>query len=293
MNSMEMITKFSTFMKRRSYSKCTIKTYTSNIKKFCEWLDVQINEVTSEVVYEYLGYLHNRRLSPKSINCILTGLHKFYDFLYYEIKIDLVNPVKPEYRQREPKPLPRFLRDEEIDILVDSIKNKRDRAMCMLMLRCGLRVGEVAKLTLRAIDFEHRRIFVINGKGPKDRIVYFSNDTYEAIQDYLKVRPSTRVKRLFLVERGLYKGKSLSLRGIQKRMENYAKETGIKVSCHRLRHTMATQLLNADAMLVSVQELLGHNNIKSTQRYCKVSNTKVRRDYFKAIELVMKRNSTV
>lgn len=293
MNSMEMITKFSTFMKRRSYSKCTIKTYTSNIKKFCEWLDVQINEVTSEVVYEYLGYLHNRRLSPKSINCILTGLRKFYDFLYYEKKIDLVNPVKPEYRQREPKPLPRFLRDEEIDILVDSIKNKRDRAMCMLMLRCGLRVGEVAKLTLRAIDFEHRRIFVINGKGPKDRIVYFSNDTYEAIQDYLKVRPSTRVKRLFLVERGLYKGKPLSLRGIQKRMENYAKETGIKVSCHRLRHTMATQLLNADAMLVSVQELLGHNNITSTQRYCKVSNTKVRRDYFKAIELVMKRNSTV
>ena len=76
-------------------------------------------------------------------------------------------------------------------------------------------------------------------------------------------------------------------------MENYAKETGIKVSSHRLRHTMATQLLNADAMLVSVQELLGHNNITSTQRYCKVSNTKVRRDYFKAIELVMKRNSTV
>jgi len=293
MDFIEMITKFSTFMKRRSYSKCTIKTYTCNIKRFCEWLDVQINKVTSEVVYEYLGYLHNRRLSPKSINCILTGLHKFYDFLYYEIKIDLVNPVKPEYRQREPKPLPRFLRDEEIDILVDSIKNKRDRAMCMLMLRCGLRVGEVAKLTVRAIDFEHKRIFVINGKGPKDRIVYFSNDTYEAIQDYLKVRPSTRVKRLFLVERGLYKGKPLSLRGIQKRMENYAKETGIKVSCHRLRHTMATQLLNADAMLVSVQELLGHNNITSTQRYCKVSNIKVRRDYFKAIELVMKRNSTV
>ncbi len=293
MDSMEMITKFSTFMKRRSYSKYTIKSYTHNIKQFYIWLDIQIDKVISENVYEYLGYLHNRRLSPKSINCILTGLHKFYDFLYYEKKIDLVNPVKPEYRQREPKPLPRFLRDEEIDILVDSIKNKRDRAMCMLMLRCGLRVGEVAKLTLRAIDFEHRRIFVINGKGPKDRIVYFSNDTYEAIQDYLKVRPSTRVKRLFLVERGLYKGKPLSLRGIQKRMENYAKETGIKVSCHRLRHTMATQLLNADAMLVSVQELLGHNNITSTQRYCKVSNTKVRRDYFKAIELVMIRNSTV
>jgi site-specific recombinase XerD len=290
MDYMEMIMKFSTFMKRRSYSICTIKTYTSNIKNLCKWLEVQIDKVTPEVVYEYLGYVHNRRLNPKSINCILTGLRKFYDFLYYEEKIKVINPVKPEYRQREPKPLPRFLRDEEIDILIDFIKSKRDRAMCMLMLRCGLRVGEVAQLTLRAIDFERRRILVFNGKGPKDRIVYFSNDTYEAIQDYLKVRPSTRVKRLFLVERGLYRGKPISLRGIQKRLEGYAKKTGLTVSCHRLRHTMATQLLNADAMLVSVQELLGHNNIMSTQRYCKVSNEKVRRDYFKAMELVMQKS---
>jgi site-specific recombinase XerD len=290
MDSMEMILKFSTFMKRRSYSRCTIKTYTSNIKNFCEWLDVRIDKVTSEVVYEYLGFVHNRRLNPKSINCILTGLRKFYDFLYYEEKIKIINPVKPEYRQREPKPLPRFLRDKEIEILIDSIKSKRDRAMCMLMLRCGLRAGEVAKLTLRAIDFERRRIFVLNGKGPKDRIVYFSDDTYKAIKDYLKVRPSTCVKRLFLVEKGLYKGKPISLRGIQKRIEYYAKKAGLPATCHRLRHTMATQLLNADAMLVSVQELLGHNNIISTQRYCKVSNEKVRRDYFKAMALVMMKN---
>ena len=291
MDSMEMITKFSTFMKRRSYSKYTIKSYTNNIKRFFSWLDFQIDTVTSEDVYEYLGYLHNRRLKAKSINSILNSLRKFYDFLYYEEKIKILNPVKPEYRQREPKPIPRFLKDEEIDMLIASIKSRRDRAMCMLMLRCGLRVGEVAKLTLRNIDFECRRIFVLNGKGPKDRIVYFSNDTYKAIQDYLKVRPSTRVQRLFLVEKGLYKGQPISLRGIQKRIEYYAKKTGLVVSCHRLRHTMATQLLNADAMLASVQELLGHNNIVSTQRYCKVSNEKVRRDYFKAMALVMMKNA--
>ncbi len=185
------------------------------------------------------------------------------------------------------------MRDEEIEILIDSIKCKRDRAMCMLMLRCGLRVGEVAKLTLRAIDFEHRRIVVLNGKGPKDRIVYFSDDTYEAIQDYLKIRPSTRVQKLFLVEKGIHKGKPLSIRGIQHRFKYYARKTGVNLTCHRLRHTMATQLLNADAMLVSVQELLGHNNIVSTQRYCKVSNETVRRDYFKAMALVMKRNANV
>jgi site-specific recombinase XerD len=256
-------------------------------------VDIQLDKVISKDVYEYLGYLHNRRINPKSINCYLKALSKFYDFLYYEEKIKILNPVKPDYRQREPKPIPRFLRDEEIEILIESIKSKRDRAMFMLMLRCGLRVGEVANITLRAIDFEHRRIFVFNGKGPKDRIVYFSDDTHEAIKNYLKVRPSTRVRRLFLVEKGLYKGKPISLRGIQKRIEYYAKKIELTVSCHRLRHTMATQLLNADAMLVSVQELLGHNNIISTQRYCKVSNEKVRRDYFKAMELVMKRNANI
>jgi site-specific recombinase XerD len=291
MNSMEMIMKFSTFMKRRSYSTCTIKTYASNIKNFCKWLDVRIDKVTSDIVYEYLGYVHNRRLSPKSINCILTGLRKFYDFLYYEEKIQIINPVKLEYRQREPKPLPRFLKGEEIEILIESINSKRDKAMCLLMLRCGLRVGEVANLSLRVIDFEKRKILILNGKGPKDRIVYLSNDTYTAIQDYLKVRPSTRVQKLFLVERGIHKGKSISIRGIQHRFKYYARKTGVNLTCHRLRHTMATQLLNADAMLASVQELLGHNNIVSTQRYCKVSNEKVRKDYFKAIELVMKRNA--
>jgi site-specific recombinase XerD len=121
-------------------------------------------------------------------------------------------------------------------------------------------------------------------------IVYFSNDTYEAVKDYLKIRPSTRVKRLFLVEKGLHKGKPLSIRGIQHRFKYYARKTGVNLTCHRLRHTMATQLLNADAMLVSVQELLGHNSIISTQRYCKVSNEKVRRDYCKALELVMRQS---
>ena len=79
------------------------------------------------------------------------------------------------------------------------------------------------------------------------------------------------------------------MRGIQKRMEFYAKQTGIKASCHRLRHTMATQLLNAEAEIETIQDLLGHNWITTTQRYCKVSNLKVQRDYFKAMRRVQQR----
>ena len=94
---------------------------------------------------------------------------------------------------------------------------------------------------------------------------------------------------MFVVEKGLCRGKSLSVRGIQKRIEHYARKAKIRVSCHQLRHTMATQMLNADAALVTIQDLLGHNWIMTTQRYCKVSNVKVQRDYHQAMERIVSR----
>ena len=94
---------------------------------------------------------------------------------------------------------------------------------------------------------------------------------------------------MFLVQKGSLRGKPISVRGIQKRIEYYAKKTQIQVSCHQLRHTMATQLLNADADLVTIQDLLGHSKITTTQRYCRVSNLKVQRDYYKAINVVLQR----
>ena len=83
--------------------------------------------------------------------------------------------------------------------------------------------------------------------------------------------------------------KPISVRGIQKRIEYYAQKSSVDVSCHRLRHTMATQLLNADADLVTIQDLLGHSQITTTQRYCRVANVKVQRDYYKAMEGVLQR----
>jgi site-specific recombinase XerD len=85
------------------------------------------------------------------------------------------------------------------------------------------------------------------------------------------------------------RGNPISVRGIQKRIEYYARESGLNVSCHRLRHTMATQLLNADADLATIQDLLGHGQITTTQRYCRVANLKVQRHYYKAMEVVLQR----
>ena len=278
-------------MKRRNYSPHTVKSYMKILRSFVLWVDVPIERVEHGKVGEYVDHLLGKRLKPKSINFHLACIRIFYNYLYHEEGIKITNPVKRGSALRMPKPLPKHLRDEEVIALFDVIRKPRDRAMFKVMLRCGLRLEEVAHLHLRDLDLNRHRIFVRNGKGGKDRVVYVSKDAHEAIVNYLRVRASSRAKKLFLVEKGPYTGKPISVRGIQKRIEYYARITGLKVSCHQLRHTMATQMLNAEATVSSIQELLGHNAITTTERYCSVSNLKVMRDYFKAMELIMKRTT--
>lgn len=285
----DAIINYRRFLKRRNYSRYTVRNYMNTLKHFIVWVDVPIEQATHKSVLSFIDYLLDKHLQPKTINCYLDGIRDFYDYLINEEQIPMINPVKRGYALRISRPLPRYLRDEQVPRLFSVIDSRRDRAMFMVMLRCGLRVEEVAQLTLAALDLPRSQVFIYEGKGAKDRVVYLSNDAYRALVQYLRVRPSSRAKKLFLVEKGRFKGKPLSVRGIQKRMEACARKAGVKVSCHQLRHTMATQLLNADADLVTIQDLLGHTRIKTTQRYCRVSNLKVQRDYHKAMAVVMQR----
>jgi site-specific recombinase XerD len=287
----EALINYRRWLKRRNHSACTVRNYMSTLKGFILWLDTPIEHATCKNVLSFIDHLLDKRLQPKTINCYLDSIRSFYNYLINEEEVGMSHPVKRGYVLRLSRPLPRYLRDEEVPRLFGVINDPRDRAVFMLMLRCGLRVAEVAKLTLAALDLPRSQLFVYEGKGVKDRVVYLSHDAQEALLDYLKVRPSSRAKRLFLVGKGRCAGNPMSVRAIQKRMESYAHEAGLKVSCHQLRHTMATQLLNADADLVTIQDLLGHSRIKTTQRYCKVSNLKVQRDYQAAIEKVMQRHA--
>jgi len=278
------------FLKRKNCSKHTLKNYMSTLKQFVLWVDVPIEQVTHKTVLLFMDRLLDKRLKPKTINCYLNSIRGFYEYLIEEEQVPISHPVKRGYSLRLSRPLPRYLRDEDVPRLFNVISSKRDRAMFMLMLRCGLRVEEVARLTMAALDLPRSQLFVYEGKGVKDRVVYLSNDAYKILAQYLKARPSSRAKRVFLIDKGRFKGKPIQVRGIQHRMQQYAEKAGLKVSCHQLRHTMATQLLNADADLVTIQDLLGHTRIKTTQRYCRVSNLKVQRDYHKAMERVMHRH---
>jgi site-specific recombinase XerD len=278
-------------LKRRNVSPNTVKNYMHGLKHFVLWLGIPIEEVTYRKISEYTDYLIKRHLRPKTVNCYLNTVCQFYHYLREEEGIQIVNPVRKPNIMKLPRGLPIHLNDELIEVLFKNLKGHRDRAMFMLMLRCGLRVEEVANLSLGSIDIKRRTLYIQDGKGAKDRIVYISNDALGALLDYLRVRPANKAKKVFLVEKGPLIGQPLSIRAIQKRMEYYAHKTNLRISCHHLRHTMATQMLNADVDLSTIQDLLGHNSIRTTQRYCRVSNLKVQRDYFKAMEVIMQRTA--
>jgi len=292
MNMTESILNYRLYLKRKNYSELTVKNYLNRLKLFNTWVSVRVEEISAKEVKQYIDYLLEKKMSPLSINAHLSTLRGFYDFLIVEEEIPLDNPVARGQMLREPHPLPRYLHDNDIELFLRNISCIRDLAIFMLMLRCGLRVQEVVNLTLDVIDYRRSKILIRAGKGARGRIVYISNDAAVALARYLRKRPKTKDQQIFLAVKGRCRGKPISVRAIQKRVEYYARESGVSVTCHRLRHTMATQLLNADADIVSIQEILGHSKIKTTQRYSKLLNLKVQRDYFNAMEVVMEKTST-
>jgi integrase/recombinase XerD len=277
------------FLKRKNYSTNTVKNYLSGLKQFLLWVDVPIEQADYRKVLHYIDFLLDRRQKPKTINCQLNRIRRFYDHLIYEQGVKMENPVRDGCALRMGRPLPKHLKEEEIDLFLAIVDDVRDKAMFMLMLRSGLRVAEVANLKLDAIDFRRGKILVESGKGGKDRVVYVSKDAVKALVAYLKIRPKSSSQYVFLVSKGPFRGQPLSIRSIQKRMKHHTRKAALKASCHQLRHSFATEMLNAGADLSTIQDLLGHASVTTTQRYCKVSNLKVQTDYFKAMEKVIDR----
>lgn len=290
MNLTESVLNYRRYLKRKNYSPHTVKNYLHRLQRFFTWLSVPLELAGPENVNFYIDFLLGQQLSAQTINGHLVVIRMFYDYLKDEGEVQIDNPVLRGMLLRVGKPLPRHLRDIDVPIFFEVVTRHRDQAIFMLMLRCGLRVEEVADLTLGAIDYQRNRILVKSGKGEKDRVVFISNDATDALAAYLRIRFHTNEQKVFLVEKGIHKGKPISVRGIQKRIEYYSKKCGISVSCHQLRHTMATQLLNADADLVTIQYLLGHTRIKTTMRYCHLSNMKAQRDYYKAVARVIEKS---
>jgi len=287
MTDQEALTLFQRYLERKNYASHTIQSYLHDLQGFFAQGHPNVLAITPAEVERYIEQQQTQDLSPATINRRLCALRRLYVYLREERAYDLVVPVRLTHYLKKDRPLPHPLKDEEVQRLFAVIHDLRDRAIVTLILRAGLRVEEVVNLELDDLDLPRQRLIVRGGKGGKDRRVYLSEDAVAALDAYLHHRADAHYPRLFLVQKGTYKGQGLSVRGVQKRLEYYARQAGVQVSSHRLRHTFATNLLEGGADIVTVQDLLGHAQVTTTQRYTQVSNQKVRNDYFKGMEKVL------
>ncbi len=234
----------------------------------------------------FVQHQHQQGLEATTINRRLHAIKHFFDFLIIEEQTLSANPIKPSHYLRQGKPLPKKLTQEQVKQLFAKITNPIDRALFLLMLRCGLRVSEAAQLKVTDIDWEQQALLVEQGKGRKDRWLYLSPDALVSLKECVEMRPSTVPSGYFFWNQKR-RNQPLSIKAIQKKMERYARRAGVEASCHSLRHTFASNLLEEGAEVISIREFLGHESIASSEGYAKLSNQKIKQTYLQTIKKVI------
>jgi len=266
---------FCAYLHTRNYSPHTIENYGRDLRLFFAPLHKALRAVSWRDIEHFIQQQHQAQLAATTINRRLHALKHFFDYLVMERQTLATNPVKPSHLLRQGRPLPKKLSQDQVRTLFTQITNPLDHALYLLILRCGLRVSEVARLRRSDLDWEQQSLRIDQGKGRKDRVVYVSADALAALRTCLAVRPAA-VPGEVLFWNQKRPQRALSSKGMQKKMERYAKAAGIKASCHSLRHTFASNLLEEGAEVISIKELLGHASMESSERYAKLSNQRVK-----------------
>jgi integrase/recombinase XerC len=245
-------------------------------------LSVQTNDVRS-----YLSFLNDKQYSKATIARKLATLRSFYKFL---VKINRLgsNPVTPVRTPKQEKKLPRFLEYDEVKKLLDTppVNNwlgARDKAILETLYSTGMRVSELVALNMDDIDFLGE-VVRIRGKGKKERISPISTSVLQVIQHYMEFRNKRAQSNSNFDSKVLFvnkHGRRLSTRSVRRKMDKYLKIAGmdISISPHTLRHSFATHMLNNGADLRSVQELLGHQSLSTTQIYTHLTTKKLKEVY--------------
>jgi integrase/recombinase XerD len=280
----EFISTYVDFLKiEKRQSPNTIASYQFDINYFASYLlDKKLKDVSTSDVRSFLIFLREKGLASATVARFLSSIKSFYRYLVIE-KLILDNPIEIIDSPRPWRKLPNVLSTEEIDALIAApdIKTSgglRDLAMLELLYATGLRVTELISLKLSAVDLSVGYLRTL-GKGSKERVVPFGDAARIAIENYiLRVRPSVSQKTestdLFLTRRGT----TMTRQGFWKILKKYITKAKISgnVSPHTLRHAFATHLLERGADLRSVQQMLGHSDISSTQIYTHILKERMR-----------------
>jgi site-specific recombinase XerD len=277
---------FCAYLHTRNYSPHTIENYGRDLRLFFAPLHKALRAVSWRDIEHFIQQQHQAQLAATTINRRLHALKHFFDYLVMERQTLATNPVKPSHLLRQGRPLPKKLSQDQVRTLFTQITNPLDHALYLLILRCGLRVSEVARLRRSDLDWEQQSLRIDQGKGRKDRVVYVSADALAALRTCLAVRPAAVPGEVVFWNQKRPQ-RALSSKGMQKKMERYAKAAGIKASCHSLRHTFASNLLEEGAEVISIKELLGHASMESSERYAKLSNQRVKQIYQQTIRKVI------
>lgn len=292
MNSKNMLQMFIEYLQiEKNCSPLTIENYKRDLEEFFLFLEQEdIKDVTSVeyfVARLFLTKLYERNLSKRTVARKISCLRSFYKFLVRE-EVARENPFSLVTLPKKEQKLPRFFYEEELRILFSSLDKEkpmglRDAALLEVLYATGIRISECCVIQLQDVDFSLGTILV-HGKGRKDRYVPFGHYAKDAMNEYIqKVRSeliSTTAKNhpyLFIN----FRGDPLTARGARYVLNECMKKASIKgnIHPHKLRHSFATHLLNNGADLRTVQELLGHSNISSTQVYTHVTKERLRNVY--------------
>jgi site-specific recombinase XerD len=274
------IERFVNWVRRRSPNAHTWQDYRCDLNFFLESVgDRPPNAITFREVDQFICEQVEKGFKPTTINRRLASITSLYIFLMPEDD-GLACPVFPRrHHLREPQRLPRPAPVDELRAFFAAIEDIRDLAIFTLMLRCGMRISEVAHLQLSDLhlDEDYPRM-VVQGKGSRQRAVYVSPQAERALRLYLSIRPAASCEFVFLS----YQLHGLSTHAIHMRLVRYRQQSGVNLTAHRLRHSFANDLLNVDVPVTSIQKLMGHRWIETTQTYVMANDRQVREDYFAA-----------
>lgn len=278
---------------RRNLSPRTLLASAYSVRLFLVFLENnghrEILDLSRRDIEAYVEHEQDRGLKARSIKSRLASLYAFLNFL---VKSDVLPPIilQRKIRVKTPSSLPRAIAFDDLAKFLTSISEIRDRAMIMLLLRTGMRIGELLALQVTDISIEEQKICIYIGeKNAQGRVVYFCDDAKEALLAWLRIRDPE--------EGSLFYGRNgqpLSYAGARKSFQKHLKKSGLAAkgySIHQLRHTFATELLNVGMRLEVLQQLLGHSTIEMTRHYARLTDKTREEEYFRAIDLIEREGS--
>lgn len=283
----------------RNVSANTVEAYRDDLESFVRFLtndyvvisrdELDLQRIDNLAIRAYLAHLAKRKLSRSSTARHLSALRTFFRFLVRE-GVVTANPARTVATPKREKYLPQVLQPADVVLLLEQPDGSkplgvRDRAWLELLYASGLRVSELVDIDLDHIELRARLVRV-RGKGAKERLVPFGSKAADAIRAYLEVRReltgrSTSEEQPLFVN---HRGERITARSIRRLLEKYVRAAALRggISPHTLRHSFATHLLNAGADLRSIQELLGHVSLSTTQKYTHLNDWKLIEVYRKA-----------